>query len=218
MPRREKDGAAGLRSSRLPRERLDRQIWGRLTPPAAQSGANPRVRGRKLPPPRPRSRPLHPAGNARGVPGPHGSRRTPPAPGSPPGPGLAPPPQPGRGAGGEGARGGPAAPTVSPAPLLPLDPERKINPRVTTLSSFAVTHSRPGQLSSASLPRVPDLPAHPSAGGNPLARGRSRENGVRRGGVGVAEGGERPRLAVAAARDVAGTGALLLHLYRRQPR
>lgn len=129
---------------------------------------------------------------------------------SPPGPASA---QLGRGASGEGARGGPAAPTASSAPF---HPEGKRNPRGTKPPVVALAH--PGCRISPHTPRQ---------GGNPFTPGRSRENassppppaplppprgsGARRG-----EAGKGPSVATGAARDMSGSGSRLMHLNRQR--
>lgn len=81
-------------------------------------------------------------------------------------------PQLGRGAGGEEARGGPAASAASSVPLLRSTLERKRTPRVTKLSSFDLTHPRPGHPSSAFLLRGAASPLTPFGGvGIPLSPG-----------------------------------------------
>lgn len=121
----------------------------------------------------PRAKPQVRGGGAPSVPkGTRSSRISiaPPAPGCVPRSPLQ--PQLGRGAGGEEARGVPAASAASSVPLLRSTLERKRTPRVTKLSSFDLTHPRPGHPSSAFLLRGAASPLTPFGGvGIPLSPG-----------------------------------------------
>lgn len=120
------------------------------------------------------------------------------------------------------ARDGPATPTASPAPLLPLHLERKINPRVRKLPSFARTHPRQGSLSSTSFPRGVASPLTPLGGvGIPLSPGDagktpphtpSRCSGARHGGRRWAA------LSSDSCPGCAGHRGRLVHFYRQRPR